>query len=145
MFMLKRVLKTHNSQFSFTHNFWFKIVHLCINIKEQSVSSINPFTSDISSILNTQVTIFMKISRNLSPNSPNSLELVSGNSLKFLVTKSEEFLLIKSAGEYQEKRWIHSRAKFFKTNSCEFLRRNPKIFSRIPQEYLEIFSAYSHE
>jgi len=73
----------------------------------------------------------------------HSEEILITLSKEFLVTNSMEFLVTNST----EKNWRKCRQnlwkflgifseKFFRTNSWE-------LFPRVPQEYLEIFSAYS--
>ena len=66
----------------------------------------------------------------------HSEEILVTLSKKFLVTNSREFLVTNSS-EKPEK--ICSK-KIFRTNSWEFPGTIPKIFSRVPQEYLEIFT-----
>ena len=91
-----------------------------------------------------------------------SEEFLVTRSEKFLVTHSEEFLITLS-----KEFLVTNSRKFLVTNSAEkpeqmstkfveilgnfqrkilknqFLGTIPKIFSRVPQEYLELYSAYS--
>jgi len=79
----------------------------------------------------------------------NSEEFLITLSKECLVTNSKEFLVTNSAEKSENVDKIYGNSwKFPAKNSSEpipenFLRTIPKIFSRVPQEYLEICSAYS--
>ena len=117
-----------------------------------------------------QVTIFRKIRGNsqesfqgISGNSPGkSGENVDSYSAEFLVTHSEDIIitlskefivtnsrefLVTNSSEKPEKmstKFLEILVNFQrKVLSNQFLGTIPKIFSRVPQEYLEISSAYS--
>ena len=90
--------------------------------------------------------LFREISRNPFRGTRSEKFLVTHSeeilSKEFLVTNSREFLVFQFFRKTRENLWKFLRIsskKVFRTNYWNFLGTIPKIFSRVPQEYLEIF------
>ena len=76
----------------------------------------------------------------------HSEEILITLSKEFLVTNSREFLVTNYAenvGKFCENSWEFPAKSSSEPIPGNFLGTIPKIFSRVPQEYLKLFSTYS--